>query len=336
MLSKHIAMFRNDLRYWQKQGLNLEELARQAQLPPELLSAQQTRLEVRAISRLFDAAQAHLDDPAMGFRIGQQVLLPDLAPLGDVFHFYRDGWQALKALETYWPLLTEAQNISLHHSGHEVAIRCTEAGGIQVNRMQTHAILSGFLRLADVIFGVIDDDVTRMELSDNHDLVPLFSSLIHIPVRGDCQHDQVIIPARCLDAINPAHDDDRFQLALNQCDKALAALRNEHFVQSLRDTLRQELPKGEIDQKTLASQLNMSVRNLQRRLSQHDTCFRDLLDKVRAERAEQLVSSGQESLCEIASLLGYEDPSSFHKAFKRWHGMPPGEYRTNIEKASNV
>ena len=333
MFTKHIAMFRNDLRYWQKQGLDLDELARQAQLPTSQLSQEQTRLEVRSICRLFEAAQTSLNDPGMGFRIGQQVLLPDLSPLGDVLHYYRDGWQALKALETYWPLLTEAQTISLHRAGQdEIAIRCNAVDGIQVHRMQTHAILSGFVRLADVMFGVQDGETTRLELSADTPLTDLFSALVKVPVRGDCQQDQVVIPSHCLDTLNPNHDDDRYQQGLSQCDKALAALRDEHFVAGIRNTLRQQLPNGEIDQKTLASALNISVRNLQRRLSSHNTCFRDLLDQVRAEQAELLVRIGEESLNNIARQMGYEDPTSFHKAFKRWQGMPPGEYRARFQQ----
>ena len=331
MFSKHIAMFRNDLRYWQKQGLDLNELASQASLPNSLFAPEQSRLEVRSICRLFEAAQTRLNDPGMGFRIGQQVLLPDLAPLGDVLHYYRDGWQALKALETYWPLLTEAQTISLHRIDNDrVAIRCNPVSGIQVHRMQTHAILSGFVRLADVTFGVMDNENTRLELAESTPLTPLFTTLAKVPVIGGCEYDQVVIGAQCLDHHNLNHDDDRYQLALSQCDRELAALRDVRFVSVVREALRQQLPNGMVSQKALASQLNMSVRNLQRRLNSHNTCFRDLLDSARAELGELLVRNTDENLNDIAARLGYEDPTSFHKAFKRWQGMPPGEYRARF------
>lgn len=327
MLSKHITIFRNDLRYWQRQGLAQEALLRLARLPNEVLQDDAQRLGVDVTYQLFEAAEQQLDDPAMGIRIGQQILLPDIAPLGDVLHYYRDGWQAMKALETYWALLSEAQQVSIHHQGKHIAVRFTSVSTVPIHRMQVHSVLSGFLRLADVIFGLLSSREAYLELNEATPHSELFSSLLGVPVTGGCHHDQVCFPAWILDIANPNHDDAHFQSALTQCDRALHELQDYHFIDQIRERLRHQLQAGCYDQQTLAQSFNMSVRNLQRRLSAHQTRFRDLLDQVRAELAEQMVRYSQLGFAEIASQLGYEDPSSFHKAFKRWLGIPPGEYR---------
>lgn len=329
MLSKHITIFRNDLRYWQRQGLAQDELLRLARLPDEALGEDTERLGVDVTYQLFEAAEHQLRDPAMGIRIGQQILLPDIAPLGDVLHYYRDGWQALKVLETYWSLLSEAQRVSIHHQGEYIAVRFTSASEVPIHRMQVHSVLSGFLRLADVIFGLLSTRDVHLELNEATPHTELFSALTGVPVTGGSLHDQVSFPTWILDIANPNHDDARLQTALTQCDRALHELEDHHFIDQIRERLREQLQAGCYDQQSLASSFNMSVRNLQRRLSAHQTRFRDLLDQVRAELAEQMVRYSQLGFTEIACQLGYEDPSSFHKAFKRWLGLPPGEYRNH-------
>lgn len=328
MFSKHISMFRSDLRYWQRQGLDLLELFTNASLPASLLTENDERLDVSAIHRLFEQAERKLGDPAMGIRIGQQILLPDIAPLGDALHYYRDGWQALKVLEQYWPLLTEAQQVTIHLQDEYVAVRCAANGDAPLHTMQTHAVLSGFLRLADVALGVQASEDVHVHLRENTAHTELFSALLKAPVTASREHDQVLFPAHILDTLNPNHDDERFQQALIHCDKTLNSLRDHHLIDLIRERLRHQLEEGHYDQQALANSLNMSVRNLQRRLNAHHTRFRDLLDQVRAELAEQLVRYSEAGFAEIAQQLGYEDPSSFNKAFKRWLGLPPGEYRT--------
>ena len=82
MFSKHISMFRSDLRYWQRQGLDLLELFTNASLPASLLTENDERLDVSAIHRLFEQAERKLGDPAMGIRIGQQSSSPISPPWG--------------------------------------------------------------------------------------------------------------------------------------------------------------------------------------------------------------------------------------------------------------
>ncbi|WP_323774139.1 AraC family transcriptional regulator [Alcanivorax sp.] len=334
MFSKHISMFQSDLRYWQRQGLDLLELLTSASLPTSLLTENDERLDAAAIQRLFEQAEKKLGDPAMGIRIGQQILLPDIAPLGDALHYYRDGWQALKVLEQYWPLLTEAQQVTVHVQDKYVAVRCAANGEMPIHAMQTHAVLSGFLRLADVVLGVQASNDVKVHLRESSPHTELFSALLKAPVTGGCQYDQVLFPATVLDSPNPNHDDERFQQALIQCDRTLNSLRDHHLIDLIRERLRLQLEKGHYDQQQLASSLNMSVRNLQRRLNAHHTRFRDLLDQVRAELAEQLVRYSEAGFAEIAHQLGYEDPSSFNKAFKRWLGLPPGEYRARHQDST--
>jgi AraC-like DNA-binding protein len=71
----------------------------------------------------------------------------------------------------------------------------------------------------------------------------------------------------------------------------------------------------------------MGSRSLQRRLKEEGTSFMTVLDELRHETAVQLLHDRHIAVYEIAFLLGYFDPSTFFRAFRRWEGESPHEYR---------
>jgi AraC-like DNA-binding protein len=77
----------------------------------------------------------------------------------------------------------------------------------------------------------------------------------------------------------------------------------------------------------------MSLRTLQRRLSDDNTTYKQVLDDTRRELAERFVRDDSLTLNEITYLLGFSEISSFSRSFKRWTGLAPSVYRRNIDKA---
>ena len=87
------------------------------------------------------------------------------------------------------------------------------------------------------------------------------------------------------------------------------------------------LPAGEMSIDKVAAELNVSRRTLQRRLSERDTHFLQVLQDVRSGLAERYLADKRLGITQIAFLLGYTDQASFSSAFKSWHGKSPSEYR---------
>ncbi|WP_213997944.1 AraC family transcriptional regulator [Arsukibacterium sp.] len=76
-----------------------------------------------------------------------------------------------------------------------------------------------------------------------------------------------------------------------------------------------------------AKALNVSSRSLQRFLQGHNTSFRQLVNECRHQLARQYLQENTYNIQQIATQLGFEEQSSFQKAFKSWQGCPPGVYR---------
>ncbi len=77
----------------------------------------------------------------------------------------------------------------------------------------------------------------------------------------------------------------------------------------------------------MAAFLNMSERTLKRRLQDEQVSYRELLDESLYQRARDLLDQPRLSVSEIAWRLGYNDVSNFSRAFKRWAGETPRQYR---------
>lgn len=80
----------------------------------------------------------------------------------------------------------------------------------------------------------------------------------------------------------------------------------------------------------VAAKLRMSERSLQRRLAEESVRFEALVDEVRREMAARYLADRKVAIAEIAYLLGYSEPSAFHRAFKRWTGSTPAEARQRL------
>ncbi|BFM18423.1 AraC family transcriptional regulator [Maricurvus nonylphenolicus] len=97
----------------------------------------------------------------------------------------------------------------------------------------------------------------------------------------------------------------------------------------VRQALFELLPRGEANLDDVAAQLHISPRTLHRKLEEQDTNFRQLLEEVRKQLALDYIRQPHLSIGEISFLLGFASNSNFSRAFKRWTGQSPQEYRAS-------
>ncbi len=95
----------------------------------------------------------------------------------------------------------------------------------------------------------------------------------------------------------------------------------------VRSLLLEQLPRGLTSKDQAARHLGVSPRTLTRRLQQEGVSFRELLEDVRRQLAQAWLTDPSVAIHEIACLLGYSDPSTFHRSFRRWTGQTPTAWR---------
>lgn len=127
------------------------------------------------------------------------------------------------------------------------------------------------------------------------------------------------------------HDAEIHRMLLSQAQIQLEALTPDpDIVQQLRQGIFQQLSSGRATLEHLAATFGMSPRRLQYQLEEHGLSFREVLDDVRLKLAREYLQDLNMSIIDVAFLLGYSEQSPFQKAFKRWTGQTPGEFRKQI------
>ncbi len=99
------------------------------------------------------------------------------------------------------------------------------------------------------------------------------------------------------------------------------------LVVRVKDAIAEGCLVGSAREAAVAQRLAMTVRTMHRRLDDAGTSFRQIRDELLRERAEALLRERRVPIAEVSYLLGYGEPSNFHRAFRRWTGLTPARWR---------
>lgn len=149
----------------------------------------------------------------------------------------------------------------------------------------------------------------------------------------DQEVTQLIFPLSYLQLPVTHHNEEINRLLISQADHQIESLRNDSQVlQEVRQAIKVRLHKGRVTLEQIADEVDMSPRNLQYKLEVQGTTFQALLNDTRLEMARFYLQDPAMTLAEVAFLLGFSEQSPFTKAFKKWSGETPGEYRKRAER----
>ncbi len=104
------------------------------------------------------------------------------------------------------------------------------------------------------------------------------------------------------------------------------------FVQQVRRAIYDSLGSGDLAMQSIARKLEMSIHTLRRKLGEQGNSFQSILSSMRRDLAFVYLENIKWTTMDVAFVLGFSDPASFKRTFKRWTGKTPGEYRKTIFK----
>lgn len=154
-----------------------------------------------------------------------------------------------------------------------------------------------------------------------------YRQLFRCPLRFNAEVNVLRFPSHWLERPVPGADPQ----LLRQLEARADALVPDDLVERLRRSLRVLLLNRVVSGNAVAEMLAVHRRTLNRRLQALGTTFREVLEDVRDEAAQQLLESTELSLDDIAEALGYAGVSPFARAFRRRTGTPPGHWRRQAQ-----
>lgn len=157
-----------------------------------------------------------------------------------------------------------------------------------------------------------------------------YRAIFQCEPRFGAQHNRILVDTHWLEHPLPGYNPLTSRQALALCHQQLrGGSSSDEIVGSVERLLRSRL-RDHPRLTEVARTLHLSERSLRRKLADSGRIFREIHDRVRAERALELLHAGQMSVAEIGIELGFSDPREFRRAFKRWTGMPPQLARRSL------
>lgn len=306
-----------------------EVLLAASRLPPFGPSDPARVIDVGAIAHLLDAAAGMLDDDAVGLHLAAGFELGNLGPFSyAVLHAPTVG-TALRNLERYSESLAIGARPRVEIEGPAASLALPSWGGQGATcRHLSEAAVLVFLRMLRQLAG---PGWRPIEVCFRHAApadVGEHRRLLGHAVRFGRSADRIRFAAADLERSVPHAD--RFLLPIVERelqDVVSDRAEQDPWRHDLELVVASHVCDGHPGIRTIAPRLGVSVRTLQRRLDERGLSFRRLVADVRLQIARHYLEEPEPSLGEIAFLLGYSELSAFDRAFKKWTGTSPGEYR---------
>ena len=156
------------------------------------------------------------------------------------------------------------------------------------------------------------------------------ADMFPITTRFDCPHYGLSIDWEGAMRQNPYWNPALAQLCEELVLQDLEALDDSNLVARSSKIVLDQLANGTPQLATVANSFNITERQLQRKFKALDTSFAEILDQVRLDLALRYLQDTRMTMVDVSLSLGFHDQSNFVKAFKRWQGETPGQYRNRI------
>lgn len=278
--------------------------------------------------QIIQNALALSNEPGLGLRAGEHYSLMTHGLMGVASMACPTVLDALQTLLRYHPTRAQFTRLELQQDAEQLVLYFDITVEQDPVAMFLHEAL--VLSLVATLRFLIGDRVQRVLLElaiDEPDYSELYRQRIPCQLRFGCARNRIIMPREFTTIAVPTHDANIQRWAVQQCEQQFAQLQEgTGFTARTLMVLRQS-PGGTLSQEQVALMLNVSSRTLLRRLQEEGTTYRQLVDQEQQRLARYYLEHTQSTIETIAAQLGYHDQSSFRRAFKRWFGVLPSEYR---------
>ncbi|MDR3416037.1 MAG: AraC family transcriptional regulator ligand-binding domain-containing protein [Nevskia sp.] len=154
------------------------------------------------------------------------------------------------------------------------------------------------------------------------------------PVEFEAERSLVSFDAALLEYRSPRRDPDLLLLHAELAQKRLAALERQDLIERIRVVFSRRLDLEQCELEEVARELGVPARRLRFDLACAGTNFSELLTDFRYSLARRLLRGSDEPIQHVVYITGFSEPGSFYRAFKRWSGMSPAQYRRQSRSPS--
>lgn len=323
------------LRGLEQCGLDVRAICQRVGLPYAQLDDPDARVPRDAAGMVWREAARTSGDPLLGLHAAMRMPLGLnnlLAHLVMVSPTLLDGF---RRAGHYQRVLTHANVLSLAPRGDAVALVLARIDGdLPVTGHEIDFMAGTLARFGAFVLA----DAWRLDAVTFEHLPPAGGAAEHVaafgcPVRFQAAENALIVPREVITRPSPHHSPVMMRVLEGEVATSLERVGAPSTTGEVRARLRDGPRCRTADVATIASELHLSVRTLQRRLGEEGTRFSDLADMVRRDVALELLADGA-TLERTARAVGLSGRHALIRATRRWTGMPPDALRGTAPPAS--
>ena len=283
------------------------------------------RCPLSQTARLWPLAVAATGDPAFGIKVASHIKHTTFHALSYGLSASSTLKEAFERVQRYCHVVSDAVEYEFSRCGSEYHFIIEPATDVADESVD--ALVGAYLRMCRSLIGH-DFSPLRIELRRPRPAkIEDFRRLLRAPLQFGAARNRLVFDResmeRPLDSGNPELARYNDAIALQY----LSQIERDNIQSRVREVLTERLARGEPSQEDVAELLNMSARTLQRRLGDSGTTYKEILDETRRVLAMAYLSAPQHSVSDVTYLLGFSAASCFTRAFRRWTGQSPSDWR---------
>ncbi len=267
--------------------------------------------------------------PGFSVRVGQQMKMDDYGVLGLSWKTCSKAKEIFERSERYFKLLSDTYVFKVEPEGDYSKIllfRDAHRRGIELSNEAT------FSATVVVLQAMTGSDINPVKVSFKHrppSNITSYQEAFMCPIKFEQTQNYIAYKTEDLEMRTVKADDSINRFLVERVEEETKGIEpsSNQLISDVEVLIRNALPSGIPGITEVSEHLGMSNRTLTRRLSENKVTFRDLIQKTQEEISIDLLKTTSRSVAEIAFQTGFSEQSAFNRAFKRWTGHSPLEYR---------
>lgn len=310
---------------------NWSRLLTGTSLPVAALTGNDSFISLRDQQTIIRNALDLSGQPGLGLRLGSRLHMIAHGPLGVAASSAPSVAAGFDVMVRFQAIRAQFATVLLHQSASGLHLRLTPHVELDpVGLFLIEALTASFRCSVDFILG--QAPCTSRYAFEYP--APAHADLYCEVLKGECHFSQpcteILLPPDMLQRRSLFADNELHRQSLQQCQMIEQDLkRNQRLADQIRKRIRQDQYNCSLE--AMAEQFNVCPRTLIRRLKQEETSFSQIMEQELQSAAREYLRNPALSIDSISLLLGYGNTVNFRRAFQRWFGMPPGEYRQQFD-----
>ena len=306
-------------------GIDTAVVLQRIGLKHEQLDEKDLRTPHSAQNLFWTVIEEVSNDRDIGLHLGEKIPVFKGQVLEYLFLSSETFGEGLKRALNYQRLLSDAVNATLEEDDIGLYVgNISFTGGF---RHLTECVVIAVIKFFNY---VTEGAFQPLEIHFEHamgDNAAEYKRVFPCPVKFEQAGNRIYFTPESLKVPSSHAQPELLKLHEQLANEHVAKLEKQDFIDQVNRLIGELLESGNANLETVAERLGIKPRSLRTRLAEVDTNFNQLLADYRCNLAKKLLARTDESIDEIVYLTGFSEPSTFYRAFKRWVGSTPVEYR---------